>query len=53
MEADNYQLGPATGGEWAAGLIFLPITLPLAVFSGGTFPGDDIRIGGGPAAAID
>jgi hypothetical protein len=49
MEAHNYRLRKATTGEWVAGFVFLPLTLPVALLSGGTYPGRDIRLGGGTA----
>ena len=29
MEAHNYRLRRATTGEWVAGIVFLPLTVPL------------------------
>lgn len=49
MEAHDYRLRKATSGEWWAGVLLLPVTAPLVVLSGGTFPGSDIRYGGGNA----
>lgn len=49
MEAHDYRLRKATTGEWVAAIIFLPLTLPVTLLSAGTYPGSDIRFGGGSA----
>ena len=49
MEAHNYRLRRATTGEWVAGIVFLPLTVPLVIMTAGMYPGDSVRIGGGSA----